>query len=214
MRLVLLGAPGAGKGTQAKKLISKYGIPQISTGDILRKAVADGTPLGKEAKSYMDSGGLVPDSVVIGLVKERLAQDDCKKGYILDGFPRTTPQAEALDAVLAEMNAPLDTALSVDVDPDILMKRLTGRRTCKSCQQMYNVHFTPSQKEGVCDKCNGELFQRADDKEETIKNRLEVYEKSTAPLIDYYGKKNILKSVEGMGSVDDIFNKVCSVLGS
>lgn len=214
MRLVLLGAPGAGKGTQAKKLIEKYGIPQISTGDILRKAVADGTPLGKEAKSYMDSGGLVPDSVVIGLVKERIAQDDCKKGYILDGFPRTTPQAEALDKVLADMNAPLDTALVVDVDMDILMKRLTGRRTCKGCQQMYNIHFGPPKKEGACDKCGGELFQRADDKEETIKNRLSVYEKSTAPLIDYYGNKNILKSVEGMGSVDDIFNKVCKILES
>jgi len=214
MRLVLLGAPGAGKGTQAKKLIEKYSIPQISTGDILRKAVADGTPLGKEAKSYMDSGGLVPDSVVIGLVKERLAQDDCKAGYILDGFPRTTPQAEELDKVLTDMGAPLDTALSVDVDTDILMKRLTGRRTCKKCQQMYNVHFTPSQKEGVCDKCGEELFQRDDDKEDTIKNRLDVYEKSTAPLIDYYGKKNILKSVEGMGSVDDIFNQIVSILGS
>lgn len=214
MRLVLLGAPGAGKGTQAKKLIDKYGIPQISTGDILRKAVADGTALGKEAKSYMDSGGLVPDSVVIGLVKERIAQDDCKKGYILDGFPRTTPQAEALDKVLADMNAPLDTALSVDVDTDILMKRLTGRRTCKSCQQMFNIYFGAPKKEGTCDKCGGELFQRADDKEETIKNRLEVYEKSTAPLMDYYSKKNILKSVEGMGSVDDIFNKVCKILGS
>ncbi len=214
MRLVLLGAPGAGKGTQAKKLIEKYSIPQISTGDILRKAVADGTPLGKEAKSFMDSGGLVPDSVVIGLVKERLAQDDCKKGYILDGFPRTTPQAEALDNVLAGMNAPLDTALSVDVDMNDLMKRLTGRRTCKGCQQMYNVHFTPPQKDGICDKCGGELMQRADDKEDTIKNRLEVYEKSTAPLIDYYGKKNILKSVEGVGSIDDIFNKICSVLKS
>jgi adenylate kinase len=214
MRLVLLGAPGAGKGTQAKKLIDKYNIPQISTGDILRKAVADGTPLGKEAKSYMDKGELVPDSVVIGLVKERLAQDDCKGGYIFDGFPRNTAQAETLDGVLANMNSPIDVALSVDVDMDVLMKRLTGRRTCKSCQQMYNVHFTPSQKEGVCDKCGGELFQRDDDKEETIKNRLEVYEKSTAPLIDYYRKKNILKSVEGMGSVDDIFNKVCSVLGS
>ncbi len=212
MRLVLLGAPGAGKGTQAKKLIEKYSIPQISTGDILRKAVADGTQLGKEAKSYMDSGGLVPDSVVIGLVKERLAQDDCKAGYILDGFPRTTPQAEELDNVLVAMGSPLDTALSVDVDPDILMKRLTGRRTCKSCQQMYNIHFGAPQKEGVCDKCGGELFQRDDDKEDTIKNRLEVYEKSTAPLIDYYEKKNILKSVEGMGSVDDIFNKVCSIL--
>ena len=214
MRLVLLGAPGAGKGTQAKKLIDKYDIPQISTGDILRKAVADGTPLGKEAKSYMDSGGLVPDSVVIGLVKERLAQDDCKKGYILDGFPRTTPQAEALDKVLGEMKSPLDTALSVDVDKNDLMKRLTGRRTCKSCQQMYNIYFTPPKSEGKCDKCGGELFQRDDDKEATIKNRLDVYEKSTAPLIDYYNKKGILKSVEGVGSIDDIFSKICSVLGN
>ncbi|HDZ62582.1 MAG TPA: adenylate kinase [Nitrospirae bacterium] len=213
MRLVLLGAPGAGKGTQAKMLIEKYGIPQISTGDILRKAVADGTPLGKEAKSFMDSGGLVPDSVVIGLVKERLGQDDCKNGYILDGFPRTTPQAEALDAELASMNTPLTDALSVDVPMEDLMKRLTGRRTCKSCQQMYNLHFSAPQKEGVCDKCGGELTQRDDDKEDTIKNRLEVYEKSTAPLIDYYKGKGILKSVEGTGSIDDIFNKVCSILG-
>jgi adenylate kinase len=213
MRLVLLGAPGAGKGTQAKKLIEKYSIPQISTGDILRKAVADGTALGIEAKSYMDSGGLVPDSVVIGLVKDRLAQDDCKKGYILDGFPRTTPQAEALDAELAAMGTPLTDALSVDVPMNDLMKRLTGRRTCKSCQQMYNLHFSAPQKEGVCDKCSGELMQRDDDKEDTIKNRLEVYEKSTAPLIDYYSGKGILKSVEGTGSIDDIFNKVCSLLG-
>lgn len=212
MRLVLLGAPGAGKGTQAKKLIEKYGIPQISTGDILRKAVADGAPLGKEAKSYMDKGELVPDSVVIGLVKERLAQDDCKNGYILDGFPRNTSQAETLDNVLAEMNSSLDVALSVDVDKDVLMKRLTGRRTCKGCQQMYNIHFSVPQKEGVCDKCGGELYQRDDDREETIKNRLDVYEKATAPLIDYYGNKGILKSVEGMGSIDDIFNKVCSIL--
>ncbi len=214
MRLVLLGAPGAGKGTQAMKLIDKYGIPQISTGDILRKAVADGTPLGKEAKSYMDSGGLVPDSVVIGLVKERLAQDDCEKGYILDGFPRTTPQAEALDTELASMNTPLTDALSVDVPMDDLMKRLTGRRTCKACKQMYNVHFSAPQKEGVCDKCGGELMQRDDDKEDTIKNRLEVYQKSTAPLIDYYKGKGILKSVEGTGSIDDIFNKVCSMLNA
>ncbi len=212
MRLVLLGAPGAGKGTQAKKLIDKYDIPQISTGDILRKAVADGTPLGKEAKSYMDKGELVPDSVVIGLVKERLGQDDCKKGYILDGFPRNTSQAETLDGVLGEMNSPLDVALSVDVDMDILMKRLTGRRTCKGCQQMYNIHFTPPKKDGVCDKCGGELYQRDDDKEDTIKNRLEVYDKSTAPLIDYYGRKNILKSVDGVGNIDEIFNNVCSVL--
>lgn len=212
MKLVLLGAPGAGKGTQAKKLIEKYKIPQISTGDILRKAVADGTPLGKEAKSYMDKGELVPDSVVIGLVKERLGQDDCNNGYILDGFPRNTSQAETLDTVLSSMGSPLDIALSVDVDKDVLMKRLTGRRTCKGCQQMYNIHFSPPRKDGVCDKCGGELYQRDDDKEETIKNRLDVYEKSTAPLIDYYGKKGILKSVEGVGNIDEIFNKVVSIL--
>jgi adenylate kinase len=212
MKLVLLGAPGAGKGTQAKKLIEKYKIPQISTGDILRKAVADGTPLGKEAKSFMDKGELVPDSVVIGLVKERLGQDDCNNGYILDGFPRNTSQAETLDTVLSDMGSPLDIALSVDVDKDVLMKRLTGRRTCKGCQQMYNIHFSPPRKDGVCDKCGGELYQRDDDKEETIKNRLDVYEKSTAPLIDYYGKKGILKSVEGVGNIDEIFNKVVSIL--
>jgi len=212
MRLVLLGAPGAGKGTQAKKLIEKYGIPQISTGDILRKAVTDGTPLGKEAKSYMDKGELVPDSVVIGLVKERLAKDDCQKGFILDGFPRNTSQAQTLDGVLAMMNTPITVALSVDVDKDDLMKRLTGRRTCKKCQQMYNVYSSPSKKDGVCDKCGGELFQRDDDKEATIKNRLDVYEKSTAPLIEYYRKKGFLKSVMGVGSIDEIFNKVCAVL--
>lgn len=214
MRLVLLGAPGAGKGTQAKKLIEKYKIPQISTGDILRKAVADGTPLGKEAKSYMDSGQLVPDSVVIGLVKERIAQPDAKKGYILDGFPRNTAQAETLDKVLSDMKAPLDLALSVDVDKDDLMKRLTGRRTCKSCGQMYNVYFSAPKKQGVCDKCGGELYQRDDDKEETIKKRLDVYDAQTAPLIAYYSKKRILKSVKGEGSIDGIFNKIVSIVES
>lgn len=213
MRLVLLGAPGAGKGTQAKKLVEKYGIPQISTGDLLRAAVAAGTPLGKEAKSYMDKGELVPDSVVLGMVEERLKQDDCKKGYILDGFPRNTAQAEALDKMLASLNMPLTAALSVDVPFDDLMKRLTGRRTCKACGQMYNVYFNPPKKEGVCDKCGGELFQRDDDKEETIRKRLEVYNAQTAPLIDYYGKMGILKSVAGTGSIDDIFKKVCDVLG-
>jgi adenylate kinase len=213
MRLVLLGAPGAGKGTQAKKLIEKYGIPQISTGDILRKAVADGTSLGREAKSYMNKGELVPDSVVIGLVKERISQDDCKKGYVLDGFPRNTSQAEALDNVLSGLNAPLDTALSVDVPKDDLMKRLTGRRTCRNCQQMYNVYFSASQKDGVCDRCGGELFQRDDDKEETIKNRLDVYDAQTSPLMDYYNKKSILKSVQGTGSIDDIFSNIVDVLG-
>jgi adenylate kinase len=212
MRLVLLGAPGGGKGTQAKKLIEKYGIPQISTGDILRASVAAGTPLGKEAKSYMDKGELVPDSVVIGLVKERVAQDDCKKGYILDGFPRNIAQAEVLDKVLAEMGSPLSTALLIDVDKDVLMKRLTGRRTCKNCQQMYNVYFSAPKKDGVCDKCGSELFQRDDDKEETIKKRLDVYDAQTAPLMDYYKKKGILKSVKGTGSIDEIFNQVCNIV--
>lgn len=213
MRLVLLGAPGAGKGTQAKILVEKYGIPQISTGDLLRAAVAAGTALGKEAKSYMDKGELVPDSVVLGMVEERLKQDDCKKGYILDGFPRNTKQAEALDKMLSSLGMSLTAALSVDVPFDDLMKRLTGRRTCKACGQMYNVYFNAPKKEGVCDKCGGELFQRDDDKEETIKKRLEVYNAQTAPLIDYYGKKGILKSVAGTGSIDDIFKKVCGALG-
>ncbi|MEK7735700.1 MAG: adenylate kinase [Nitrospirota bacterium] len=213
MRIVLLGAPGAGKGTQAKKLIDKYGIPQISTGDILRQNVAEGTPLGKEAKSYMDKGELVPDRVVLGLVEDRLKKDDCKKGYILDGFPRNTAQAEALDKILASIGMSLTGALSVDVPKDALMKRLTGRRTCKGCGQMYNVYFSPSKNESVCDKCGGALFHRDDDKEETIKRRLDVYDAQTAPLIDYYGKKNILKSVDGgTGTIDEIFVKVCNAL--
>jgi adenylate kinase len=213
MRLVLLGAPGAGKGTQAKKLIEKYGMPQISTGDLLRAAVAAGTPLGKEAKSFMDKGELVPDSVVLGMVEERLKQDDCKKGYILDGFPRNTAQAEALDKMLANLNMSLTAALSVDVPFEDLMKRLTGRRTCKSCGQMYNVYFKAPAKEGVCDKCSGELFQRDDDKEATIKKRLEVYSSQTEPLIGYYKNKGILKSVSGTGSIDEIFKKVTGILG-
>ena len=212
MRIVLLGAPGAGKGTQAKMLIEKYRIPQISTGDILRKAVADGTPLGKEAKAIMERGELVPDKIVLGLVEERVKQDDCKKGFILDGFPRNTAQAEALDKLLNDLKMPLTSALSVDVPKDDLMKRLTGRRTCKSCQQMYNVYYSAPKKEGVCDKCGGELFQRGDDKEETIKKRLDVYDAQTAPLIDYYNKKGIQKSVTGTGSIDEIFSKVCSVI--
>ncbi len=212
MRLVLLGAPGAGKGTQAKKLIEKYGIPQISTGDILRKAVADGTPLGKEAKVIMDKGELVPDKIVLGLVEERVKQADCKKGFILDGFPRNTAQAEALDKLLNDLQMPLDSALSVDVPKEDLMKRLTGRRTCKKCQQMYNVYYSPPKKDAVCDKCGGELFQRGDDKEDTIKKRLDIYDAQTAPLIDYYSKKGIRKSVMGTGSIDEIFNKVCNIL--
>lgn len=213
VRAVLLGAPGAGKGTQAKMLIEKFKIPQISTGDILRKAVADGTPLGKEAKVIMEQGGLVPDKIVLGLVEERVKQPDCKAGFILDGFPRNTAQAEALDKLLQDMNAPITVALNIDVDRGELMKRLTGRRTCKGCQQMYNIYFTPPKKEGVCDKCGGELFQRDDDKEETIKKRLDVYDKQTAPLIDYYSKKGIMKTIMGTGSIDEIFKKVVAALG-
>ena len=212
-RVVLLGAPGAGKGTQAKMLIEKYKIPQISTGDILRKAVADGTPLGKEAKVIMDSGGLVSDKIVLGLVEERINQPDCKAGFILDGFPRNTAQAEALDNILSGKGMPLTIALNIDVDLNDLLKRLTGRRTCKGCQQMYNIYFSPSKKDGVCDKCGGALFQRADDKEETLKKTLDLYQKQTAPLIDYYSKKNIMKTVMGVGSINDIFNKVTAVLG-
>jgi len=212
-RVVLLGAPGAGKGTQAKMLIEKYKIPQISTGDILRKAVADGTPLGKEAKVIMDQGGLVSDKIVLGLVEERIKQPDCKAGFILDGFPRNTAQAESLDKMLAAMGAPLNVALNIDVDMNDLLKRLTGRRTCKSCQQMYNIYFSPPKKDGICDKCGGALFQRDDDKEETIKKRLDVYQKQTAPLIDYYSKKNIMKTVMGVGGINDIFNRVTTALG-
>jgi adenylate kinase len=213
MRIVLLGAPGAGKGTQAKILIEKYGMPQISTGDLLRAAVGAGTALGKEAKSFMDKGELVPDSVVLGMVEERLKQDDCKKGYILDGFPRNTAQAEALDKMLAALNMSLTAALSVDVPFEDLMKRLTGRRTCKACGQMYNIYFKAPAKEAVCDKCSGELFQRDDDKEATIKKRLEVYTAQTEPLIGYYKSKGIVKTVSGTGSIDDIFKKVTAALG-
>ena len=213
MRLVLLGAPGAGKGTQAKKIIEKYPVPQISTGDLLRAAVAAGTELGRAAKAVMDKGELVPDSVVLGMVEERIKQDDCKAGYILDGFPRNTKQAEALDEMLDKLGMSLTAALSVDVPLDNLMKRLTGRRTCKACGQMFNVYFGAPKKEGTCDKCGGELFQRDDDKEETIKKRLDVYTAQTAPLIDYYGKKGILKAVDGgSGTIDEIFVKVCSAL--
>jgi adenylate kinase len=213
VRIVLLGAPGAGKGTQAKKLIEKFDIPQISTGDLLRAAVGEGTELGKEAKSYMDKGELVPDSVVLGMVEERLSKDDCKDGYILDGFPRNTAQAEALDEMLEKMDMSLDAALNVDVPTDDLMKRLTGRRTCESCGQMYNIYFNAPSEEGKCEKCGGPLFQRDDDKEETISKRLEVYQDQTAPLIDYYGKKGILKTVSGTGDIDEIFEKVVQTLG-
>ncbi|MBN2654339.1 MAG: adenylate kinase [Nitrospirae bacterium] len=212
MRVVLLGAPGAGKGTQAKKLIEEFGIPQISTGDLLRAAVASKSDLGVQAKSFMDRGELVPDSVVLGMVQQRLGQPDCQKGFILDGFPRNTSQAEALDNMLSSMNMPLNAAVDIDVPLDDLMKRLTGRRTCSSCGQMYNIYFNKPKSEGVCDKCGGSLFQRDDDKEDTIKKRLDVYTSQTAPLIGYYKNKGLYKCINGNGSIDEIYSSICSAL--
>jgi len=212
MRLIFLGPPGAGKGTQAKMLIDRYQIPQISTGDILRAAVKEGTPMGKKAKEFMEAGKLVTDDIVIGIMQDRLKQPDCAKGFILDGFPRTVAQAEALDAMLKELNMPLDKVLALTVPDEELLKRLTGRRTCKSCGQMYHVVFDPPKKEGVCDKCGGELYQRADDNEETIKNRLSVYHSQTSPLLDYYSKKGLLSEIDGTSSPEEIFKKLLSVL--
>ncbi|MFZ5993602.1 MAG: adenylate kinase [Thermodesulfobacteriota bacterium] len=214
MNIIFLGPPGAGKGTQAKMLIEKYAVPQISTGDMFRAALKDKTPLGMKAKEYMDKGQLVPDEIVIGLVEERLKRDDCRKGYILDGFPRTVAQAEALDKALAGMGSRIDHVVSIEVDNKELVKRLTGRRTCRKCGAMYHAIFKPSLNKDVCDKCGGELYQRDDDTESTVMSRLEVYDAQTKPLINYYQKKGILKSIPGIGSIDDIFNKIVSILGS
>lgn len=212
MKLIFLGPPGAGKGTQAKMLIEKYQIPQISTGDILRAAVKEGTPLGKKAKEYMEAGKLVTDDIVIGIMQDRLKQEDCKKGFILDGFPRTVAQAEALDGMLNDLNMPLDMVLALTVPDEELLKRLTGRRTCKSCGQMYHIFFDPPKKDSVCDKCGGELYQRADDNEETIKNRLAVYHSQTSPLLEYYSKKGLLREIDGTASPEEIFKKIIAVL--
>jgi len=212
MKLIFLGPPGAGKGTQAKMLIERYGIPQISTGDILRAAVKEGTPMGKKAKEYMDAGKLVTDDIVIGIMEDRLKQDDCKKGFILDGFPRTVAQAIALDDMLKNLNMPLDKVLALIVPDEELLTRLTGRRTCKSCNQMYHIVFDPPKKEGVCDKCGGELYQRQDDNEETIKNRLAVYHSQTAPLLDFYSKKGILFEIDGKKNPDEIFKDIVKIL--
>lgn len=211
MRTVLLGAPGSGKGTQGVVLSNKFNIPQISTGDLLRAAVKAGTELGKKAKSAMDAGALVSDDIVIGLIRERLSEDDAQNGYILDGFPRNIPQAEALDAMLEQLGQPLQGVVLLDVPFDELMQRLTGRRTCKDCGAIYNIHLSPPKNEGHCDRCGGELFQREDDNEETIGNRLKVYEEQTAPLIGFYQKQNKLHSIAGTGDIDDITNKVGAV---
>ena len=206
MNIVLLGAPGAGKGTQAAKLVEEFGTPHISTGDMLRAAVKDGTPLGKQAKAYMDAGNLVPDDVIIGLVIERLQDDDTQVGFILDGFPRTTSQAVALDAELAKMDRPLDAALLIDVEAEVIVKRLTSRRMCKDCGYIGSVA------DESCPKCNGEMYQRDDDNEATVRNRLDVYERSTSPLIDYYRGCNLLVSIDGDRDADAVYADVKSTL--
>lgn len=213
MNIILLGPPGAGKGTQAKRLIDKYSIPQISTGDMLRAALKAGTPLGLEAKKFMDQGALVPDSVVIGLVKERIQQSDCAKGYMLDGFPRNVSQAEALDKMLSELGQKIDHVVSIEVPSQELVGRLTGRRTCRACGAGFHVMFDPPKKEGVCDKCSGELYQRDDDNVATVTSRLEVYEGQTKPLIDYYTKQAKLRPIQGVGEMSDIFGRITAVLG-
>lgn len=212
MRMVLLGAPGSGKGTQAKKLQARLNIPQISTGDLLRSAVAQGTALGKLAKAAMDAGQLVSDEVVLAMIRDRLAQPDAKKGFILDGFPRSVPQAQALDALLALLGQPLDLALLMEVDFDILMQRMTGRRTCLSCGQVYNVYSSPPKMDDRCDECGGRLRHRADDNEETISSRLRVYDTQTMPLIDQYRQRELLRTVQGIGAIDDIFQAVKKVV--
>lgn len=211
MRTVLLGAPGSGKGTQGVVLSKKFNIPQISTGDLLRAAVKAGTELGKKAKTAMDAGALVSDDIVIGLIRERLSEQDAQNGYILDGFPRNIPQAEALDAMLDQLGQPLQGVVLLDVPFEELMQRLTGRRTCKDCGAIYNVHLSPPKNEGHCDSCGGELFQRADDNEETIGNRLKVYEEQTAPLIGYYQNQSKLNAIAGTGDIDNITDAVGAV---
>lgn len=204
MRTVLLGAPGSGKGTQGVFLSQKFAIPQISTGDLLRAAVREGSELGQKAKTAMDAGALVSDDIVIGLIRERLSQKDAQNGYILDGFPRNIPQAEALDAMLQQVGQPLEGVVLLEVPFDELMQRLTGRRTCKECGAIFNVHLSPPKVESVCDNCGGELFQRQDDNAETIENRLKVYQDQTAPLIGYYQQKNQLYAINGTGDIEAI----------
>jgi adenylate kinase len=214
MRIVLLGAPGSGKGTQSKLLSHKYKTPQISTGDLLRAAVTADTPLGRQAKSAMDAGRLVSDDIVLAMIKERLSERDAKRGFILDGFPRNIPQAEALDSVLEEVGQPIQVGLLIEVEFDALMERLTGRRTCESCGQVYNIYTSPSRMDDRCDKCGGNLRHRADDNEQTIINRLRVYEAQTSPVVEYYRNQGKLQTVQGVGEIDDIFRAIVKVLES
>ena len=212
MKISMLGAPGAGKGTHAKKITEKFGIPAISTGDIFRENIKNGTELGKKAKEYMDAGNLVPDELVCDLVVDRLKQDDCKNGYILDGFPRTIPQAEALTAALAKNDDAIDYALEIFIEDQAIIDRMSGRRVCKSCGATYHVVNIPPKTEGVCDECDGELIVRDDDAPETVKKRLDVYHEQTAPLIDYYKKQGILKVIDGSKGLDTCFEEICGIL--
>lgn len=213
MNLILLGPPGAGKGTQAAKIIEKYDVPHISTGDIFRKNIKEGTPLGKKAQEYMDRGELVPDSLVIEIATDRLTEDDCKDGFLLDGFPRTVEQAEALDKFLAENGKKVDWVLDIDVEKDELMNRLTGRRVCRSCGASYHIVNIPPKQEGVCDECGGELYQRADDTVETVENRIEVYNSQTKPLINYYEEIGNIAHLDGSAPLDEVFAGIVKVLG-
>jgi adenylate kinase len=213
VNIVLMGLPGAGKGTQAEKIVEKYGIPHISTGDMFRAAIKDGTELGLKAKSFMDNGDLVPDEVTIGIVRERLSKEDCGKGFLLDGFPRTVAQAEALENILTDLGKKMNYVINIEVDKDILMERLTGRRICKECGATYHLVFNPPKEEGVCDRCGGELYQRADDNEETVQNRLDVNIKQTQPLLAYYDDKGYLKNIDGQQDIDKVFDDIDVLLG-
>lgn len=207
-----MGLPGAGKGTQAEKIVEKYSIPHISTGDMFRAAMKEGTELGLKAKSFMDQGALVPDEVTIGIVRERLSKDDCQKGFLLDGFPRTVAQAEALENMLTGLNKKIDYCLNIDVDQSILMERLTGRRICKDCGATYHLVFNPPAKDDTCDRCGGELYQRADDNKETVHNRLEVNIQQSEPLLHFYETKGYLKNINGQQDINDVFNDIDSLL--
>jgi adenylate kinase len=213
MKIIILGPPGSGKGTQAKMIAERLEIPQISTGDMLRAAVKEGSPMGLKAKAMMDEGALVADEVVVGIVRERLQKKDCGRGFILDGFPRTVPQANALKVTLEELDKGLDVVLSLEVDNDAVVERVAGRRTCRGCGKMYHLRFDPPVAAGQCDKCGGELFQRDDDREETIRKRLEVYAQQTAPLIEYYQSEGVLCTIDGMQSIQAVQEQVTAVLG-
>ena len=213
MKIIMLGAPGAGKGTQAKMIAEKYGLPHISTGDIFRANIKNGTELGKEAKEYMDKGLLVPDELTVRLLLDRVAQDDCKNGYVLDGFPRTIPQAEVLDEKLSELGEKVDFAINVDVPDENIVNRMSGRRACLSCGATYHIVSIPPKKEGICDVCGSELVLRDDDRPETVQNRLKVYHEQTQPLIDFYEKKGVLRSVDGTLPMEEVFTAITKILG-